>query len=558
MKNQKESIRKMVTYLNNDEKDGGFWLPNIQRPFVWGEDQIERLFDSIMREYPISTLLVWKTKSSIRRRKFIDNYKESLKLTDFYVPEDEKIKLLVLDGQQRLQSLFIGLKGSYEKREMFFDVLSGNNSMPEDIRYRFKFLDPNIASFPWVKFKDIVFDMKSLTQMTKEIVSKTVTTPTDEERERMSENLERARQQFCTDDVLVYQELDGVDNPDIYREDDVVEIFIRANAGGTKLGKSELLFSLLTSRWEDADENLENLLEELNKSGYEFTRDFILKTCLTLLNKGARYEVSKFRDQVTREEIISKWSDISNAIKDVRDFLFGKTFLRTDRALPSYLSLIPLIYFRYHFSNRWKSVQGVDSYLLRTLITGAFSGTPDNLIDKCTKNIAEIGDFDLKQIFGIIRADGRNLEITKDTLLNQRYGSKNIHLIFNIWYKDFNYSPSYSNNLPQVDHIFPQSLLRSVKDENPHTNRKDILHYKTRERDQIANCMLLTAEENGSAGKTDIHPDSWFRDKSLEYLEMHLIPQDRELWKLENFPKFIEARKVLIAEQFKYMMQAEM
>ncbi|TQE99098.1 MAG: DUF262 domain-containing protein, partial [Spiribacter salinus] len=50
MKNRIETIRKMVGWLNNPERDGGFWLPNIQRPFVWNEDQIERLFDSIMRE----------------------------------------------------------------------------------------------------------------------------------------------------------------------------------------------------------------------------------------------------------------------------------------------------------------------------------------------------------------------------------------------------------------------------------------------------------------------------------------------------------------------------
>ncbi len=106
MKNSKDSFRKFVSFLNNPDQDGGYWLPNIQRPFVWKEDQIERLFDSILREYPIGTLLVWKTKSKIRRRKFIDNYKLDIKLTDFYVPEDEKQKMLVLDGQQRLQSLF--------------------------------------------------------------------------------------------------------------------------------------------------------------------------------------------------------------------------------------------------------------------------------------------------------------------------------------------------------------------------------------------------------------------------------------------------------------------
>ena len=62
MKNQAETIRKITRYLNNEEEQGGFWLPNIQRPFVWKKEQIESLFDSIMREYPIGTLLIWKTK----------------------------------------------------------------------------------------------------------------------------------------------------------------------------------------------------------------------------------------------------------------------------------------------------------------------------------------------------------------------------------------------------------------------------------------------------------------------------------------------------------------
>src|SRR5688572_18578124 len=98
MKNQKETIRKMVRYLNNPEKDGGFWLPNIQRPFVWREDQIERLFDSVLREYPIGTLLVWKTAAQVKRRKFIDFYQHGIDLNLFYVPVDAKPKQLVLDG----------------------------------------------------------------------------------------------------------------------------------------------------------------------------------------------------------------------------------------------------------------------------------------------------------------------------------------------------------------------------------------------------------------------------------------------------------------------------
>ena len=557
MKNQKETIRKMVTYLNNEEKDGGFWLPNIQRSFVWSEEQIERLFDSIMREYPISTLLVWRTKSHIKRRKFIDIFKHTLKLTDFYVPEDSKTKLLVLDGQQRLQSLYIGLKGSYEKRELYFNLLSGDIVAPEDIRYRFKFLEPEKGVFPWVKFKDIVFSNQLYSRIAKSIIENAEMELTEQQEEHIEDNIARISKYFVNDDFIVYQELDSIDNPNAYQEDDVVEIFIRANAGGTKLGKSDLLFSLLTSSWEDADERMQELLDELNRSGYEFTRDFVLKTCLSLLDKGARYEVAKFRDGKTRVGIIEKWDAIRDAIKDVKDFLYGKTFLRTDRAVPSYLALIPVIYFRYHFPKKWNNIQQLDTYVLRTLITGAFSGTPDNLIDKCTRRISETEEFDIRELFGIIRADGRSLEIISDTIVGQYYGSKNIHLLFNLWYKDFNYTPSYENNLPQVDHIFPQSLLRTVKDINPETGRRNTLRYKWQDRDQIANCMLLTAQENGAGGKRDIPPEDWFADKSDEYLDLHLIPKNRKLWKMGNYEQFIEERKELILEKFKYMIQSQ-
>src|SRR5664279_5849584 len=109
------TIRKAVKSLNNNEENGGYWLPNIQRPFVWREEQIEKLFDSVVRNYPISTLLAWKTKSQIKYRRFIQAYKKDISLLSYYEGVNEKTKHLVLDGQQRLQSFYIGLVGSYDK-----------------------------------------------------------------------------------------------------------------------------------------------------------------------------------------------------------------------------------------------------------------------------------------------------------------------------------------------------------------------------------------------------------------------------------------------------------
>lgn len=553
MKNKTQTIRKIVGYLNNPDEDGGFWLPNIQRPFVWSEEQICRLFDSILREYPISTLLVWKTTSSIRRRKFIDNWHPSLKLSDFYVPEDEKKKCLVLDGQQRLQSLFIGLCGSFSGRELHVDVLSGTAALPDDIKYRFAFLPTVSAHFPWVKFKDLVFSTRRKREWMQEIEHYANRALSDTDKDQIENNLDLIDRTFKMDESITYQELDSIDNPALYTEDDVVEVFIRANSGGTRLEKSDLLFSLLNATWDVADNRMEELLEKLNRHGFAFDRDFVLKTCLVLLNQGAQYEVAKFRKPGVREAIEAQWDTLSASIQAVADFVRGKTYIQCDKALPSYLALIPLIYVCHHFPAAWKVAKNVDNFLVRTLLAGAFGGQSDRVIDALVKRFKELQGFDDKEGYAVIRSQGRSLEITSERFFGMGYGSKTIHLIFNLWYSSFSHVPAYDNNLPQVDHIFPQSRLKAVKIKSPDTGRP-VMKYRDEARNRLANCMLLTRAENGAGGKSDMTPTDWFQNKDNAYLDLHLIPKDRALWALERYEDFIAERERLIAQKFAWLI----
>ena len=554
MKNQKQTIRKIVGFLNNKESDGGFWLPNIQRPFVWSEGQICRLFDSIMREYPISTFLIWKTTSPIRRRSFIDNWKDSLRLSDFYQTEDRNRKCLVLDGQQRLQSLFIGLRGSYNGKELYFDVLSGELAAPDDIKFRFRFQSPESAIFPWVRFKDLVFTEKRKRELIEDITAAAGRELNQMEMNKIEDHLDLVDRTFKMEETIAYQELDSIDTPKLYSDDDVVEVFIRANSGGTRLGKSDLLFSLLSSSWDEADERMEFLLESLNRYGFDFNRDFVLKTCLVLLDQAARYEVSKFRNPGVRNDIQNRWDEIASAIQDVLDFVRSKTYIRCDKALPSNQVLIPLAYLRFHYKDAWRRASGVDIYLLRCLLGAAFTGQPDTVIDGIVRRFRDLKAFDLSEVFGAIRSANRSLEITEEKLFQMGYASDTIHLLFNLWYKDFNHTPAYENNRPQIDHIFPQSALQKIKDVNPETGRKDVFRYHKSTRDQLANCMLLTREENGAGGKGDTLPADWFANKPDDYLNRHLIPKDRELWALERFDDFVEARKALIREKFRFLL----
>ncbi len=553
MTNQKETIRKFVTYINNKDYLGGFWLPNIQRHFVWSEEQMERLYDSVLREYPIGSFLIWKTKSDIKHRKFIDNWKDSIRVIDFYVPENGNPKMLVLDGQQRIQSLLIGLCGSYNGKELHFNILSGDLKSPEDMRYEFAFMD-RTATFPWIKFKTLVFAEKRNKDIKKDILQSISIVLSGGQDDRIEENIELIRNVFCTQENIVYQVIDSIDRPESYSDDDIVEIFIRANSGGTTLNKSDLMFSLLINSWEEADENMYDLLELLNRTGYKFTRDFIIKTCLVLLDQGARYNVDKLRDETVRQGILNRWEDISKAIKTVKDYVYGNTFLKTDKTIPSYLSLIPLIYFTFHYSDKWaRGLKEYDKYLIRTSLTGSFGGTPDNLLDKIVKQVNEDQTFTLANVFGAIREVNRSLEVSGETILGLNYWKKELHLFFNLWY-GFNYQPVLNNNYPAVDHIFPQSVLKKIKLQNPETGKFNIMKYKWQDRDQIGNLMLLTAEENGAGGKTDIIPEIWFENKPEEYLDLHLIPKDKNLWKIENFEAFIEARKALILEKFDYLI----
>ena len=549
MPNQTETIRKFIKYLNNKDEQGGFWLPNIQRPFVWKKDQIERLYDSILREYPIGTLLIWKTKSDLKRRKFIDNYRSGISLANFYIPQDKTQKMMVLDGQQRLQSLFIGLMGSYDGEELYIDILSGHLVAPEDIKFDFKFKTSSSVQFPYILFKELVFTDSKPKETVKIIVS--ANEVSEEQEDRIYDNVELIREVFCTQENILFQLVDSVDRPSTYTEEDIVEIFIRANSGGTQLGKSDLLFSLLTASWEEAENKMDELLEDLNKTGYKFDRDFILKISLVLLDKGAKYEIEKFRLPEVKEGIEKNWDKIADALRFVKDFIYGKTFLKTDKTLPSYASLIPLIYSRYHYPDTW--VNSVESdfidYLVKVNLTGVFGGVSDSFTDALVATVRNNNGFVKSEIFGEIRSKGKSMELTQDALLGYHYSSKEIHLLFNLWY-GFNYQPAWNQNKPQIDHIFPQSELKRIKIANPETGKMNVMKYKWWDRDQIANIMLLTASENGAANKSDTLPEDWFAKKTPEYLKLHLIPEDQDLWKFDRFVDFVEERKKLLVNQF--------
>ena len=120
------SVREAMEKLNN--LNGGWYLPYVQRQYVWGaryqsEDYICLLLDSLVKRYPIGTLVLWETTKAVPYRKFLDDYEPG----KFAKLVEEGLhgayKFLVYDGQQRLQTLRSVLYNTFNGRVLHFRPL---------------------------------------------------------------------------------------------------------------------------------------------------------------------------------------------------------------------------------------------------------------------------------------------------------------------------------------------------------------------------------------------------------------------------------------------------
>lgn len=165
-------------------------LPSIQRKYVWSDEKIIKLFDSLMLDYPIGTFLIWRLKRNAAISKGLILYDFLKTISDYDGLNNEKLSdglpgtseyiNIVLDGQQRLTALYVGLYGnvvrhkwhhnwtdldSFTKKELFINLSKdpkvGNDD--DDTKYEFDFLDSSVVkSFSrideklWFKVKDII------------------------------------------------------------------------------------------------------------------------------------------------------------------------------------------------------------------------------------------------------------------------------------------------------------------------------------------------------------------------------------------------------------------
>ncbi|MGL2762868.1 DUF262 domain-containing protein [Helicobacter pylori] len=560
----------MGVFLDNSIKDVvdglnvRYFLPDIQREYVWlqnaDEKKIEQLFDSILRGYPIGSFLFWKLqKEDIAKSDEQDSDKLNFQLYQFITnyderkPHNEKIGIgqiirdelyIVLDGQQRLTSLYIGLRGTrtlkkkgarndnpnaYEEKRLYLKH-QPNMDNPED-NYQFEFhakTPENDKEHWWFKVGDIL-ELKNVWNYAQEHDLK-------DNRLELLETLNKA----VHDKQLIsfFEETEKNLNK-------VLNIFIRVNSGEVKLSYSDLLMSILTASFSsDIRERMHELVDTLKDKGFSnMGQDQVLKTCLLLIGKDTTFELKNFNKKNIKE-IEENWEKITKSIYNAANLL--ETFGYTGYLGSAYiLSSLAYFYFLRQKMDKNDEKQAL-KFVRNAQITSYFSSTTDTKLSAIAHNIKEARTFEAFN-HNLAKHQTWPLKITNDSIEEMMCSSSHdrVFPILQILYPNLNYKTTTFH----IDHIYPKSKFKEG-------NKKlDKDFYKCG--NHLYNLQLLEGQENSA--KKDKDPEAWLKEEYEneqaieEYKKRNYIDPTLKLeW--ENIKEFREKREKAIIEKLKEVL----
>jgi len=565
--------------------DRTYLLPAIQRKFVWSSDQIEVLFDSMMRGYPINSFMFWEVKESkikneFKFYQFLTEYRQFFKednpdidtkgYKDFYA---------VIDGQQRLTSIYIGLKGSYAYKLPRKWLYNTEEAMPTRHLYL------NLSNpLPEENERQMVYDFQFLSK--------------DEYNKKLAD---RNSIWYRVNDILTFENIDKVDNyidqqgwltKDFTKEtiiklykvifdeklinyylektqeiDTVLDIFIRTNSGGQPLSFSDLLMSITTAHWKaDARKEIPyvvNKVFEIGNPGFLINKDFVLKTCLVLFNENIKFQVKNF-DQSNVIEFEKNWDRVKESI--IASFILLSNIGFNNQNLRAKNAVIPIIYYIYHrgiesdINNLIKhkeDKQLIKKWLCISLLKGVFGSQSDAMLSGLRKAIkTELSDTSKQPYFpfDIIKEEfktnpAKNLSFDDELiegLLSTQKDSPDCFAILSLIYSHLN----YGNQDYHKDHLHPASYFRSIKRENYKTDEDFNFYSDPLNWNSIANLQLLNGTLNQSKLASPLK--DWVNTNNIDKSNQ-LIPENVSL-DISDFKTFIIERKNLLKIQLKKMV----
>jgi hypothetical protein len=483
------TIRKALDRIHARE----YVLPAIQREFVWSTEQIERLFDSLLRGYPIGPFLFWTVQPEHSHDfvfyEFMERYHERTHRHNkrLELPSPRPL-VAILDGQQRLTSLNIALNGSharklpyrrysnpdaYPERFLYLDLCRRLSEDDGDLLYRFEFLTPERAAEEtgeqthWYRVRDVLALPAGAVPLLHYVQSAGIP---DELRMTATESLDRLRSVVADEPQIAFHEEEEQDL------DRVLNIFIRVNSAGTPLSYADLLLSIATAQWSerDAREEINALLDELNdtRHGFAFDRNLILKAGLVMTDATSiAFKVTNFNQQ-NMLRLETHWQRIADSLRLaaalIGDFGFSARTLNANSAL------IPIADFLFQrhaepsFRTRSESAAdraAIRSWLVRgQLKAGVWGSGLDRLLLALRSVQRQVGaeTFPGVQLETAMTALGKGLRFASeeiDDLVETGYDRRGRDFaLLALMYEGVDVRNEF-----HVDHVFPRSRFTPSK-----------------------------------------------------------------------------------------------
>lgn len=573
------TISNVIENIDNNR----LLLPAIQREFVWTNFQIEWLFDSIMRHYPISSFLFWQvegdTKHQYKFYGFLKKFRERYQThNEEYDTSGANDFMAVLDGQQRLASIYIGMKGSYAyklprvwwdnteysipTRHLYLNIIDKLEDEEDGRIYDFKFLttdEYNSAEEKWFKVGDIL-NLRNIFEFNVFLDRHNYKT-----NKFTYETLSRLQESIHTDRIINYF-LEKEQNLD-----KALNIFIRINSGGEPLNFSDLLMSIAIANWtlKDARKEINQLIDEIRDKGFFISKDIILKTFLVLYSGDIKFRVTNF-SKSNAKRFEEEWDKIKSAIHSTFDLI--KSYGFTDTTLTSKNAVIPITYYLFHkdiYAEFYKKKDHekdrdiIKKWLHIALIKRIFGGNADTILSKIRGVFADdiskckindsISEFPFEQIVKELKGTTKDMTFDDDYIENLLMTQKDDTICFSILSVLYPHL-DYRNGDFHKDHIFAASLFTKTKLKYLGLNDEQLEFYLNRENyNSILNLQLLDGNENKS--KNDSELKDWVNKESTnkglsqkEFCDRHLFP---EILEIAEFQQFITTRKEKLKELLK-------
>lgn len=514
-------------------------LPEFQREYVWTRDQAKQLVASLMKEYPLGSLLFWKTVTP-----------PELKNLDVD-PSQVGSTTIILDGQQRLTTLYLLMRGTvpfYYREE---DITNDPRGLHINLRNgELQYYQPSIMkSDPaWVSVVDCFTKDIDVFEIADQLLEEGQVFKT------LAKQLDRTLS--CLKDI---EKIDIPEQtvPANASLDSAIDIFDLVNSQGTKLTDAELALTHITGKWSDARRTMKAKIEVLEARNLQFDLTFMTRALTGVVTKRALFEQIH---SVEKPELLAGWRDVDKILDYLTNILPQRACIHSTQDMNTTNLLVPLIVYLALHNRRFpsdRSMKNAIHWLYAAHMWARYTSQTDQRLEHDVSIVVrEESPWDSLRV-QIVDQRGR-IEVKPNDL----EGRGTQHPFYRTMYilsktqGAVDWVNGAALGVPQEGpyklhshHIFPQSLLYKHYDSENHLHRKIV--------NEVANRAFLTADANQSISNRPPHEYlSEIEERFPSALTHQFIPMDPSLWHVDRFEDFLSARREIMARKMNEFMDS--